>query len=67
LKKFPFTSDYPDYHPHITLAFVKPGKGKKYELKFEEPLEVKDLVDVTYSLADKSKDKSHFKLEFKSK
>lgn len=30
LKKFPFTSDYPDYHPHITVAYVKKGRGKKY-------------------------------------
>jgi 2'-5' RNA ligase len=30
LKQFPFTSDYPDYHPHMTVAYLKPGKGKHY-------------------------------------
>lgn len=25
-----FTNDHPDYKPHITLAYVKPGAGKKY-------------------------------------
>ena len=30
LKQFPFTSDYPDYHPHMTIAYLKPGKGKEY-------------------------------------
>lgn len=30
LKQFPFTSDYPDYHPHMTVAYLKPGKGKQY-------------------------------------
>lgn len=30
LKEFPFTSDYPDYHPHLTVAYLKPGMGKKY-------------------------------------
>jgi hypothetical protein len=30
LKQFPFTSDYPDYHPHMTIAYLKPGKGKHY-------------------------------------
>ena len=30
LKEFPFTTDYPDYHPHMTVAYLKPGKGKQY-------------------------------------
>jgi len=30
LKKQPHTSDFPDYHPHMTIAYLKPGKGKKY-------------------------------------
>ncbi len=35
LKEFPFTSDYPDYHPHTTIAYIKKGKGKKYVDKFK--------------------------------
>ncbi len=30
LKKLPYTNNYPDYKPHMTLAYVKPGAGKKY-------------------------------------
>lgn len=30
LKQFPFTTDYPDYHPHMTIAYLKPGEGKQY-------------------------------------
>ena len=30
LKKFPFTSDFPDYHPHITVCYIKKGLGSKY-------------------------------------
>ena len=30
LKKLPHTSDYPDYKPHITIAYLLPGTGKKY-------------------------------------
>ena len=30
LKKLPFTSDYPDYHPHMTIAYLKPGMGERY-------------------------------------
>jgi 2'-5' RNA ligase len=29
-KKFPHTSDFPNYHPHMTIAYLKPGKGIKY-------------------------------------
>lgn len=30
LKKEPYQSDYPDYHPHITIAYVKKGMADKY-------------------------------------
>ena len=30
LKQFPYTSNFPDYHPHLTIAYLKPGKGNKY-------------------------------------
>ncbi len=30
LKTLPFTSNYPDYSPHATIAYVKPGLGQKY-------------------------------------
>lgn len=30
LQEFPFTSDYPDYHPHATIGYLKKGTGKKY-------------------------------------
>jgi 2'-5' RNA ligase len=30
LKQFPFTSNFPNYHPHMTVGYIKPGKGKQY-------------------------------------
>jgi hypothetical protein len=30
LVKLPNTQTYPDYHPHMTVAYLKPGMGKKY-------------------------------------
>lgn len=30
LRKYPYTSNFPDYHPHTTIAYLKPGTGKKY-------------------------------------
>jgi len=29
------TQTYPDYHPHMTIAYVKKGKGKKYIKKIK--------------------------------
>ncbi len=37
---FPNTQTFPEFHPHITLAYVKPGEGKKYTKKLEEPFEI---------------------------
>ena len=28
LKQYPYSSDYPDYHPHMTIAYLKSGTGK---------------------------------------
>ena len=33
LKNYPFTSDFPDYHPHMTIGYIKSGKGNKYVRK----------------------------------
>lgn len=41
LKKFPHTSNFPDYHPHLTVGYLKPGRGKKY---------VKKLNGLTFQL-----------------
>jgi len=30
LTKLPYENSYPDYHPHMTIAYLKEGKGKKY-------------------------------------
>ena len=30
MTKYPHTTDYPHYHPHMTIAYVKKGMGKKY-------------------------------------
>jgi hypothetical protein len=31
LKSLPYTDTHPTYQPHVTLAYVKPGRGKYYE------------------------------------
>jgi 2'-5' RNA ligase len=39
-KMFPYTSSYPDYIPHCTIAYLKPGTGKKYVKDLEQPIEI---------------------------
>jgi hypothetical protein len=63
LKEFPYTSDYPDYHPHLTIGYLKPGTGKKYadELKGEKYwLTPKYAV---YSKIDGTKDKINVRID----
>lgn len=39
-----YKNDYPEYKPHITIAYLKPGKGKKYvKEKFNNKLVMKPL------------------------
>jgi 2'-5' RNA ligase len=35
LMSFPHTNDFPDYHPHMTIAYLKKGEGQKYVDAFE--------------------------------
>lgn len=55
LKELPFTSDYPEYHPHLTIGYIKKGKGKKYveslkTIKYEVQTE-----KIIFSTPDKQK------------
>jgi hypothetical protein len=36
LVKLPNTQTFPNYHPHMTIAYLKPGLGKKYVSLFKE-------------------------------
>ena len=60
--KLPHTTDYPDYHPHSTITYVKAGTGKKYI----KTLTGDDVITVTptevrYSKADGTKKKYKLK------
>lgn len=57
-KNFDYTNDYPEYHPHVTIAYVKKGKGKKYDKKIEN--EKVESNTFKYSSPDGSK--THFKI-----
>lgn len=50
LKQFPFTSKFPDYHPHMTVGYINSGYGKRY---------VKMLKGIQYTLVPKYAVYSH--------
>jgi len=57
--KFPNTQSHPEYNPHMTLAYVKPGKGKKYKRKLRDPFDVTFTKGV-YSYHDNPEDPNDF-------
>ena len=54
LSEFPNSNEYPDYKPHITIAYVNKGMGKKYA-KPDYKYTVKNVDKITYSLANGEK------------
>lgn len=48
LSELPNSNEYPDYKPHLTIAYVKKGTGKKY-IKPDYNYTVKNINKITYS------------------
>lgn len=60
-KKFPYTSDFPDYHPHCTIGYLKPGTGKKYVKKLKDKEYIVKPKNIVYSKSDGEKIKKKIK------
>ena len=64
LKQFPYTNDYPKYHPHCTVAYLKPGKAAKYKKMFEgEEFDV-SAKELVYSKPGEESDKQKIREKF---
>lgn len=50
----PYKSDFPDYQPHITLAYVKKGEGQKYEGDTRFEGQEVDLTNLVFSGPDRT-------------
>jgi hypothetical protein len=50
LSDLPHTTDYPDYHPHATIGYLKPGTAKKYIQKMKEESHDITPKSVVYSM-----------------
>lgn len=63
LKQYPYTSDFPNYHPHLTIGYLKPGTGKRYT-KMLEGIEFELTPNyAVYSKPNGEKDKIEIKIE----
>jgi hypothetical protein len=49
LSKLPHTTDYPDYHPHSTIAYLKKGTGEKYVNKLKNRSYTVNPSKIVYS------------------
>jgi hypothetical protein len=63
-KKFPYTNNFPEYHPHITLCYVKKGEGKKYDITFTKPV---TITSSKFSFSNDKKEKFYYQIEPKDK
>jgi 2'-5' RNA ligase len=55
LTMLPHTTNFPDYHPHATIGYLKKGMGKKYtEMLFDKEYTV-NPNKIVYSKADGTK------------
>jgi hypothetical protein len=50
-----YTTSYPEYHPHMTIGYVKPGTGKKYKKRLKNPLLITP-TEYIYSKTDGTKE-----------
>lgn len=64
LRKFPYTSDFDDYHPHLTIAYIKAGLGKKYVNMFKGVEYTLFPEYAVYSYGDGTKDKIKIKVNY---
>jgi hypothetical protein len=65
LKKYPYSTDYPDYHPHMTMTYCKPGFGQKYADLYNRkaPEHILKPMYVVYSQPDGTKTKIKINLK----
>ena len=57
LRKLPYTSNFPDYHPHMTVGYLKKGTGKKWAEKIDTGEFTITPNFVTFSKPDSTKSK----------
>jgi 2'-5' RNA ligase len=55
LAELPHTTEFPDYHPHCTIAYLKKGTGDKYVAQLADRTFDVSVQEIVYSKPDGSK------------
>lgn len=55
LSQLPHTTNFPDYHPHSTVAYLKKGTGKMYAEKLAGQKHTVKAKEIVYSKPDGTK------------
>lgn len=64
LTTLPNTQTFPDYHPHATIAYLKPGLGKKYVKLFKDKGASEFIAKPTHAIySEPDGTKSKIKIE----
>jgi len=63
--EYPHTNSFPDYHPHTTISYIKPGLDKKYIKLLNDYIEENGDIEIkpgkiVYSKVDGSKKEYKF-------
>ena len=66
LSKYPNTQKFPNYHPHMTVAYLKPGKGQKYLEYFKKYGATEFIAKPTYGVYSESNG-NHTEIKIKLK
>lgn len=63
LSQYPHTTNFPDYHPHLTIGYLKPGTGAKHAELFSNMGYNLTPQYAVYSKPDGTKSKFKIKLK----
>jgi 2'-5' RNA ligase len=65
MDNFDYTTDFPDYKPHCTIAYLKPGTGKKYINRIKKDFNVipKEIVYSRPNIEGDKKEEFRKKIE----
>lgn len=56
LRRFPYTNEFTDYHPHLTIGYLKPGYGNQYAKSLKGSQYILTPTQGIYSKMDGSKE-----------
>lgn len=63
LRSFPYTSQFDEYHPHMTIGYLKPGEGLQYSQRLNGVAFNLEPKYAVYSKADHTKTEIPIKIK----